>query len=98
MIAELKAKDPESVFVLPRANYWEQGRQAEVLRTFLVAAGLPRIRFHDLRATWATFLLGQGVPPAKVMAAGGWTDLKTVMHYLRVAGIDVKGGSAPFDK
>lgn len=38
------------------------------------------------------------MPPAKVMAAGGWTDLKTVMHYLRVAGIDVKGGSAPFDK
>ncbi|HEX7675002.1 MAG TPA: tyrosine-type recombinase/integrase [Bdellovibrio sp.] len=55
------------------------------------------IRFHDLRATWATFLLGQGIAPAKVMAMGDWADLKTVMHYLRLAGIDVEGGSHPFD-
>lgn len=98
LLEKLKTDDPTSPFVLPRASGWIEGRQAEILRAFLAGAGLPRIRFHDLRASWATFLLGQGVPPAKVMAMGGWADLKTVMHYLRLAGIDIKGGADPFDK
>lgn len=98
ILNNLKAEDPTSPFVLPRVSGWIEGRQAEILRAFLAGAGLPRIRFHDLRASWATFLLGQGVPPAKVMAMGGWADLKTVMHYLRLAGIDIRGGADPFDK
>lgn len=84
-------------FVLPRAWGWEQGRQAEVLRACLVGLALPRVRFHDLRASWATYLLSEGVPPAKVMAMGGWSDLKTVMYYLRKAGIEIRGAADPFD-
>ena len=32
-----------------------------------------------------------GVEPIKVMKAGGWKDLKTMMIYVRKAGIDLKG-------
>ena len=41
--------------------------------------GLPDIRFHDLRATWATIMLSKGVEPIKVMSMGGWKDIKTMM-------------------
>jgi integrase len=53
--------------------------------------GLPAIRFHDLRATWATILLSQGIAPVTVMKMGGWKELDTMMIYVRKAGIDVAG-------
>jgi len=87
---ELKLKS-DSHFVLPRISQWDEGQQAAVLRMFLIGLGLPVVRFHDLRATWATLMLGKGVQPAKVMVMGGWNDLKTMMIYMRKAGIDIRG-------
>ncbi|HWU41813.1 MAG TPA: site-specific integrase [Bdellovibrio sp.] len=91
LFKELKLKGDGNPFVLPRRQDWDTGRQAEVLRMFLESIGLPRIRFHDLRASWATMLLNMGIEPAKVMKLGGWKDLKTMMIYLRKAGIDTRG-------
>jgi integrase len=58
---------------------------------FLQGLGLPRIRFHDLRATWATIMLSMGIAPIKVMSMGGWKDLKTMQFYIRKAGVDTSG-------
>jgi integrase len=80
-----------SEFVLPRIRAWDKGDQARELRMFLMGMGLPAIRFHDLRATWATILLSKGVPPIKVMIAGGWKDIKTLMIYMRKAGVEIQG-------
>lgn len=91
VLNELKIKSYDSNFVLPRIDKWDKGEQARELRMFLIGIGLPPIRFHDLRASWATLLLARGVEPAKVMSAGGWKDLKTMMIYCRKAGIDIKG-------
>jgi len=91
ILKELKLQSKDTVFVLPRVSQWEQGRQAQFLRTFLMGIGLPMIRFHDLRATWATIMLSKGVEPAKVMFMGGWKDMKTLMVYLRKSGISIKG-------
>jgi hypothetical protein len=52
--------------------------------------GLPPVRFHDLRAT---LLLSKGVEPIRVMKAGGWKDLKTMMVYVRKSGVDIRGMS-----
>ena len=41
----------------------------------LAAAGLPRVRFHDLRHTLATLLLGRGVHPKVVSEMLGHTDV-----------------------
>lgn len=94
LIALLKqlgeGKKPDD-FVLPRMTKWDKGEQARELRAFLKLIGLPRIRFHDLRATWATLLLAQGKEPALVMKMAGWNDLKTMNYYCRLAGIDVEG-------
>ena len=91
ILKELKLKNSDSVFVLPRIQEWDDGRQAEMLRYFLIGIGLPQIRFHDLRASWATVMLGRGIEPVKVMAMGGWKDLKTMMIYIRKAGISIQG-------
>jgi integrase len=91
ILRELKMKSADSNFVLPRITRWDQGQQAEALRMFLIGLGLPVVRFHDLRATWCTLMLAKGAQPAKVMIMGGWKDLKTMMVYMRKAGISIKG-------
>ena len=47
-------------------------------------AGLPELRFHDLRHAAATLLLAQGVPPRVVMETLGHTDIRTTTHYQHV--------------
>lgn len=91
ILAELKLSKHDPEFVLPRMRQWEKGEQARELRMFLAGLGLPQVRFHDLRATWATILLSKGIEPIKVMAMGGWSDMKTMMIYIRKAGLDIKG-------
>ncbi len=52
----------------------------------LKSAGLPRIRFHDMRHTCATLLLGQGVHPKIVQELLGHASIRltldTYSHYL----------------
>ena len=91
LLRELKLQSKDSIFVLPRLSRWDKGQQAESLKMFMAGLGLPKIRFHDLRATWATLMLSKGVEPAKVMVMGGWKELKTLMVYLRKAGITIRG-------
>lgn len=86
-------KNEHDEFVLSRLPKWKKGEQARELRKFLVGCGLPSIRFHDLRASWATLLLSKGVEPVKVMAMGGWEDMKTMMIYIRKAGLDLNGST-----
>ena len=91
ILKELKLRNLNPPFVLPRIGKWDKGRQAEDLRMFLEGCSLPSIRFHDLRATWATIMLSKGIAPIKVMAMGGWKDLKTMQIYIRKAGVNVNG-------
>lgn len=97
VLAELKLQTFSTGYVLPRIWKWDQGEQARQLRLFLKSIGLPEIRFHDLRASWATLLLSKGVAPSKVMSMGGWSDMKTMMIYMRKAGIDIKGSTSCLD-
>lgn len=70
---------------------WKAGKQAQVLKLFCKSIGLPEIKFHTLRACFATQLIGSGIEPVKVMKICGWKDLKTLAIYLRLAGVDEKG-------
>jgi len=84
-------QDKTDEFVLPRVQGWETGEQAKYLKLFLAEINLPLIRFHDLRASWATIMLTKGVEPIKVMSMGGWKDLKTMQIYIRKSGIHIQG-------
>jgi integrase len=91
ILRELQIQADGSPYVLPQLYEWQKGEQAKHLATFLSAIGLPEVRFHDLRASWATMLLSKGVEPIKVMKMGGWKDLETMMIYARKAGVDIRG-------
>lgn len=70
ILQELKLKYGSiSSYVLPRIAKWDKGDQARELRFFLAGLGIEQVRFHDLRATFATLLLQRGVPALKVMKA-----------------------------
>ena len=78
-------------FVLPRLAVWIQGLQAKVLKKFCGLIGLSPIKFHTLRACFATQLISEGVEPIKVMKVCGWMDLKTMARYVRLSGVDEAG-------
>lgn len=91
LLQELKIKSGGVGPVLERHQEWTDGRQAQELRMFQKGLGLPVTRFHDLRATWCTLMLSKGIAPIKVMSMGGWSDLKTMEKYMRLAAVNIKG-------
>ncbi len=92
LFISLKGKSNSS-FVLPRFVDWQRGEQSKILKMFLAGIGLPVVKFHALRACFATQLLAKGTPAAIVMKICGWRDLKTMEFYIRVAGVEEKGAT-----
>ena len=84
-------------YVLPRPGLWQNGDQARKLRGFCEEIGITPICFHTLRACFATELLKRGVDVPSVMRVGGWKSLKTMMHYVRLSGMNDKGITDPLD-
>ena len=68
---------------VPGFNNWpilsDFFEQANILRAFCIANHLPSVKFHTLRACFATQLISTGIPATVVMKICGWQDLKT-MH------------------
>jgi len=91
VIQGLKSVTGKTKYVFPRSWEWDKGLQARVLRRFCYIHKLPSIKFHTLRACFATQMLRSGVEAAKVMKVCGWKELKTMQHYVRLAGIEVQG-------
>ena len=92
-LRELRLKRGGEEFVLPHLEEWARGDQAKVLKAFCRGLGITDIKFHDLRATFITQMLRNGVALAKVMAIVGHSELKTTQGYLRLCGQDVKGAT-----
>jgi integrase len=93
-LGELKTDfSKDSEFVLPRLWEWDQGDQAKVLKSFCLEIGITPVKFHDLRATFITQMLNNGVPLSKVMAIVGHSSLKTTQGYLRLSGKDIEGAT-----
>lgn len=89
----LKAMTAHEDYILPQEGDWTNGMQADVLRDYCRVLGITPVRFHDLRATFITNLLVQGVQLAKVMMIVGHRKLGTTDKYLRKAGVPVQGAT-----
>jgi integrase len=88
--SQLKCEVTFNDYLLPNLREWDHGMQASVLADFCRGIGITVIKFHDLRATFITNLLNQGVPLTKVMKIVGHRKLSTTDKYNRRAGVDVK--------
>lgn len=97
LLDELRAANHDSEFVLPRVGYWRRGEAAKPLRAFCAAIGVPSITFHTLRACFATHLLQAGASVPTVQAICGWKEIDVMNRYVRLAGIDVAGGTDALD-
>lgn len=95
LILEIKGNRdiPKSEYVLPRIKEWDNGDQAVSLKTFLKSLNIKPVKFHALRACFATQMLANGVPAPVVMKIGGWKNTSTMDIYLRLAGVDTKGAT-----
>jgi integrase len=51
------------------------------------------VKFHALRACFATQLLAKNIAPAIVMKICGWKNLKTMEFYVRLAGVSEEGAT-----
>ena len=92
LLIELQSKS-EIQHVLPRLGCWNQGLQAQELRKFLRGIGIRPVKFHALRACFATQLLAKNIAPAIVMKICGWKNLKTMEYYVRLAGVSEQGAT-----
>ncbi len=86
-------KDEHGTLVFEDFHDLKRGSQSKVIRTFCDSEGLKSIKFHTMRACFATHLIQAGVPATTVMKIGGWKDLETMQIYIRLAGIEEAGAT-----
>jgi len=51
----------------------------------LKKTGIEDFRFHDLRHTWASWLIQSGVPLSVLQEMGGWESIEMVRRYAHLA-------------
>lgn len=74
-------EDHDYVFCTPLGRHLSPGSSVlDVLKTLLKRAGLPDIRFHDLRHSTATLLFSKGVHPKMVQEILGHSDISMTMN------------------
>jgi len=84
------------VFVQTKAKHRSDGTLAPAGRKMrsddntawnigLKAPGIEDFRFHDLRHTWASWLIQSGVPLSALQEMGGWESIEMVRRYAHLA-------------
>jgi integrase len=86
---------PEWVFPYRYRGTWAPVSQisTKAWRAARARAGLPTVRFHDLRHTWARWQAEAGTPILAIKEMGGWKTLAMVAHYARFSA-DTRGYAA----
>ncbi len=78
-------KNLDLVFCKGNGSYYNQSNHHKVFRRMLETAGLPVIRFHDLRHSAATILLSMGVNPKVIQERLGHANITiTLGRYAHV--------------
>lgn len=93
VLNRLKQGKQKNDFVLPHSSDWDKGYQAKILRLFCKQIGITQVKFHALRACFATHLLNSGISQTQVQKICGWKDSETMDIYIRLAGIDIQNAT-----
>lgn len=75
-----KWKDLDLIFCTPLGTPFEPANVLKALKSCLREAGLPQIRFHDLRHTAATLMLLEGINPKIVQERLGHSDIGLILN------------------
>lgn len=59
-------------------------------RSALKRAGIENFRFHDLRHTWASWLVQSGIPLSVLQEMGGWESIEMVKRYAHLSPIHLQ--------
>ncbi|WP_390900670.1 tyrosine-type recombinase/integrase [Serratia ficaria] len=89
-------KHSQWVFVHTKASTRPDGTKTAAIRKMrkddnsawrgsLKRAGITNFRFHDLRHTWASWLIQSGVPLSALQEMGGWESIEMVRRYAHLA-------------
>ena len=78
--AGLKWQDKGLVFPNRRGNYFSRSWLTSIFKKLLQEAGLPDMRFHDLRHSAATILLTMGVHPKVVQEILGHSNISITLN------------------
>ncbi len=71
------------VFVTPAGKPWSGKFTTRAWKSAAKRAGIPDLTFHDLRHTWASWMLQKGVPVNVVQELGGWKTREAMDIYAR---------------
>jgi len=63
LLLELRLQDDDLVFSKPDGKPLDPSTITHTFKKILKSAGLPTLRFHDLRHTHASLMLKQGIHP-----------------------------------
>lgn len=96
ILTKQKGNHPAWVFVHQKGAYDKTGKALPASRIMridnntawrsaLKRAGIEDFRFHDLRHTWASWLVQAGVPLFVVQEMGGWESIEMVRRYAHLS-------------
>lgn len=84
VLHEQQGKHPEYVFTNSKGTPLKNWQWRDWDLT-LQRAEIENFRFHDLRHTWASWLVQRGVPLAVLQEMGGWESVSMVQRYAHLA-------------
>jgi len=90
-----RGKHPERVFTYKgKPINWANTRG---WRSALVRAGISNFRWHDLRHTWASWLVQHGTPLYDLQEMGGWKSAEMVRRYAHLAPAQMARNASAID-
>ncbi|MDO4641047.1 MAG: site-specific integrase [Neisseria sp.] len=70
---------------------------SRIWKNALEQSGIKNFRWHDLRHTWASWLVQKGVPLAALQEMGGWESISMVQRYAHLSPEHLHGHAALLD-
>lgn len=91
VVKEYRLRSRSEFVIDVDCQQWRSGHQAQVLKTFCREIGIKEVTHHQLRATYITLALVDGIPLGIVKENVGHAKLSTTDEYFRSSGIQMRG-------